>query len=694
MKKKILSLVLTVCMVLSLLPALSLPAAASAQTPYAIGTVSLLDDDENILASARGDGWTWAYDATANDGAGAGILTLTNAYIRGADSSGRSYGAYLPADTTIVLNGDSTIASGTGSYDCVAVFCDYALTIKDGEATGVGSLSAVGGKSSEGDSKGLEADGTLTINSGRVTGLGGTAYNSSYGIYAKTLIVSGSADVTGIAGTANQQSSYGVYCWSSASVEGSLTAVGAYANGRDSFGIETYNFLNVSGGTVVAQGGKSATNSSYGVRVDSGTVALTGGLLVASSGEVSDGKTSQALNKAPTDGAEIPASLTALAGAQTGKFAVYGDSTTYTNNIRTSTLDLRNIETSTWSNSAGSSGWKWDKDTSTLKLKNMIIVGTDTGSFGIQGGQNISIVYDGVNVVCGGTSESGDSCGIMDEVSGAAGLSLSGGGTLIALGRQAGDSRCGIQLSNPEDNDTGSLNIISGKVIALGGDAGESEGADSCGLSASKKIQIVGGDVTAVGGAAVGSCGIAGGAGVSVNSGHTVAVGGHASGENGISAGVCSIGTTTFSGDANIVAVGDGYGIGTYLDDESGMTPADFKLGTAASDTVTLTAMGGTGAANGKGTTTASDKCVRCDGGVRTTAGCAVRLRLGDPIITVTHDGIDYTGYGDFADGWNAAVGDDNTAYHRCQAPRQLDGDHGRNLRHQLRHRRRLRRRY
>jgi hypothetical protein len=84
-----------------------------------------------------------------------------------------------------------------------------------------------------------------------------------------------------------------------------------------------------------------------------------------------------------------------------------------------------------------------------------------------------------VNVVCGGTSESGDSCGIMDEVSGAAGLSLSGGGTLIALGRQAGDSSCGIQLSNPEENDTGSLNVSSGKVIALGGDAGGSEEAAS-----------------------------------------------------------------------------------------------------------------------------------------------------------------------------------------------------------------------
>ena len=97
MKKKILSLVLTVCMVLSLLPAVSSPAAATTWTPYAIGTVSLLDADENILASARGDGWTWAYDTTTS----AGTLTLTDAYIKGADSSGRrSYGAHLPAGPT------------------------------------------------------------------------------------------------------------------------------------------------------------------------------------------------------------------------------------------------------------------------------------------------------------------------------------------------------------------------------------------------------------------------------------------------------------------------------------------------------------------------------------------------------------------------------------------------------------------
>lgn len=227
MKKKILSLVLTVCMVLSLLPALSLPAAAGAQTEYYIGETYIgcwnNFDGYMITASVAGDGWTWTYVAAANsENAGTGTLTLTDAYIRGADSSGRSYGAHLPADTTIVLNGDSTIASGTGSGYCVAVCCDGALTIKDGDTDGTGSLSAVGGESSNDDSMGLEVNDTLTINSSRVTGLGGTAYNSSYGIYAQTLIVSGSADVTGIAGTANGSESNikscGVYCNSSANI--------------------------------------------------------------------------------------------------------------------------------------------------------------------------------------------------------------------------------------------------------------------------------------------------------------------------------------------------------------------------------------------------------------------------------------------------------------------------------------------
>jgi len=654
-------------MVLGMMPAMSVPVAASIMISYTVGETKI-DNDAGPIASASGDGWTWAYSSTE----GKGTLTLTDAYIRGADSSDRSYGAYLPADTTIVLNGDSTIAGGTADNKSCGISCDGSLTIKDGNAAGVGSLTAVGGKSSGGNSTGLEtysSQDLLTINSGRVTGLGGTAYNSSYGIYAPTLKVSGSADVTGIAGTANHRGSCGVFCDHSASVEGSLTAVGAYANGSDSYGIEIFSSLTVSGGTVVAQGGKS-NYSSYGVRLDyyGATVTLTDGLLVASSGGCGSEKTSQALNKAPTGGA-------LLTGAQAEKFAVYGDSTTYTSaNILTSTLDLRDKKTSTWSNSDGDgSGWAWNAASSTLNLKNMIIVGTDntdsgpvTGSYGIQGGENISIVYEGVNVVCGGTSASGDSCGIMDEVSDEDGLSLSGVGTLVALGRQAGDSSCGIQLIDTTDEDPGSLKVSSGKVIALGGDAGESEEEGSFGLSASKTIQIEGGDVTAVGGAAAGdsslSSGAAAGAGISVSSGQLVAVGGHASGTDGVSAGTCSYGTTTFSGDANVVAAGDGYGIGTYSNGESGTTPADFQLGTDDSDTVTLTAMGGTGAANGKGTTTASDKCVRCDGGARTTAGSAVRFRLGDPIITVTHDGTDYTGYGDFADGWNAAVGAQNNA--------------------------------
>jgi hypothetical protein len=35
-----------------------------------------------------------------------------------------------------------------------------------------------------------------------------------------------------------------------------------------------------------------------------------------------------------------------------------------------------------------------------------------------------------------------------------------------------------------------------------------------------------------------------------------------------------------------------------------------------------------------------------------------VRFRLVDPVIAVAHDGTKYTGYGDFAEGWNAAVGE------------------------------------
>jgi hypothetical protein len=118
-------------MVLGMMPAMSVPVAASAMIYYTVGETKIGNDADGRLPPPP---------ATAGRGRmtapmmGAGTLTLTDAYIRGADSSGDSYGAHLPADTTIVLNGDSTIASGTGSRDCVAVFCRGALTIKDGDA--------------------------------------------------------------------------------------------------------------------------------------------------------------------------------------------------------------------------------------------------------------------------------------------------------------------------------------------------------------------------------------------------------------------------------------------------------------------------------------------------------------------------------------------------------------------------------
>jgi hypothetical protein len=189
-----------------------------------------------------------------------------------------------------------------------------------------------------------------------------------------------------------------------------------------------------------------------------------------------------------------------------------------------------------WSNSETSSGWMWNAATSTLTLKNMIIVGTnetesDKGSFGIQGGQDISIVYEGVNVVCGGTSESGDSCGIMDEANVADGLSLSGGGTLIALGRQAGGSSCGIRLLTGRCRYREALTSAAERSSPLAEMPAEAMHPSAAGWNASIKFQLLtGGDVTAVGGAAAGdgslSAGAAAGAGISVSSGQLVAVGG------------------------------------------------------------------------------------------------------------------------------------------------------------------------
>jgi len=665
MKKKILSLVLTVCMVLSLLPTLSLPAAATTMTYYTVGETSIGNTATEPSASASGDGWTWTYTS------GAGTLTLTDAYLKGTvNTDGHSYGAYLPDNTTIKLIGDSTAAGGTVSDDSkgsYGIYCKGALTIEDEDATGTGSLSAVGGKAVSNVSDGIMAS-TLTISSGKVNAVGGSGLYSGGIQCGYTLDVSETADVTALGGDATSETILGWSCgvYSNAvTLSGELTAVGGYAANGISAGIYSgisapAGTATISGGVVTAQGGKCAAGSSCGMYAG-GTFTMSGGLLSASSGTAT---TSSALSKAPT-----MTGVVSRTGSYSDKFAVYGSGTTYSSdNILTSTLDLSNNKTSSgWSNSTNSSGWKWDyaEAGSTLTLKNMVIVGTNEtasnkGSFGILGGGNISIVYEGVNVVCGGTSESGDSCGIEVEETGTEGFSLSGDGTLIALGRQVSGSSCGIRF--PTGSGTGGFNVSGGKVIALGGDAGESTAPFSCGLEANN-LTITGGDVTAVGGAAAGkdslSAGAEAGAGISVSSGQLVAVGGHASGTDSVSVGACSYGTTIFSGDANIVAAGDGYGIGTYL---ASKTAVDFQLGTSAADTVTVTAMGGTAAANSDATTAISNKFISCDGGTYTTAGSAVRFRLVDPVIAVAHDGSTFTYYTSFAEGWNEAVGTGNTA--------------------------------
>ncbi|MCI1727221.1 MAG: hypothetical protein LKM35_05975 [Lachnospiraceae bacterium] len=82
MKRKIWSVILTVCMVLGMMPAMSVHVAASAMIYYTVGETKI-GNDAGPIASATGDGWTWTYCD------GAGTLTLTDAYIRGADSRRR-----------------------------------------------------------------------------------------------------------------------------------------------------------------------------------------------------------------------------------------------------------------------------------------------------------------------------------------------------------------------------------------------------------------------------------------------------------------------------------------------------------------------------------------------------------------------------------------------------------------------------
>ena len=311
-QRKLLTILLALCMVLSLVPMVTL-AAPSAASDTADFTVQ---------------GGTPAIDLLNQYRTGTGISSWDNSSktltLRGIDFTTTAQTAVkLPAGSTVVLadgsvnairSGDVSIsASGTYKNQTFISALDAAgsLTIQGGPA-GTGSLEVLAGNvNNSGNSwtysSGITVDGDFTVKGGHVTARGGSVESRdtcfSIGVNMdsdtrnKALLVTGGT-LTAIAGeayelqedgTKREVFSRGVYMYrGSVSVSGSgkLTAqsVPAMVEG----GILSNGLYISVGDLLVAGAGEVEASGAYGVYISGGGIRLDGGKLTAASTQAAD----------------------------------------------------------------------------------------------------------------------------------------------------------------------------------------------------------------------------------------------------------------------------------------------------------------------------------------------------------------------------------------------------------------------
>jgi hypothetical protein len=299
-RRKWLSLCIALVLCLLLLPATAL-AAGEATTVYVGGKTLTGSADSPAYATTDESGAVKTEGANAKnynimwDGS---TLTLKNATIKEAEEYGNSHESMAiyrqSGDLAIALVGENTVdAPGNGNAaSCGINLGSGSLTISGEDGA---SLTVYGGPTEHGNSCGIYANGTITIDSGTVTVTGESASAASYGIYARGAITINGGDVTATAGDAGGNS-YGIHTAASSTDitvnGGSVTATSGEAKG-DSCGIfveskelaSIYSGIAINGGSVTAKGGDAVGSGHYscGIKVD-GQFTISGGTVTATAG--------------------------------------------------------------------------------------------------------------------------------------------------------------------------------------------------------------------------------------------------------------------------------------------------------------------------------------------------------------------------------------------------------------------------
>lgn len=301
MKKRVLSLVLALCMTLPLLPAAAFAAEPASQTADFTGAAE--GGAEAALALLNAAKWSNAEDSTWDGD----TKTLT---LKGVNFTTTATTALkLPDGATIVLadgthntiqGGDANAAVDGTYHNDIYIYGIYAagaLTIKGGDA-GTGTLSVTSGNhTNTGDawtySVALYAKGLVTVEGGKVALTGGEVTNgdcafsiglelpkgSGLSVTGGELTTKGGRSTDTEDGEAHSSFSYGVYAYeSSVSVSGSGKLTG---DAEDKYGGLSYGISISRGNLSVSDSAEVFAYVRTGIEISDGNLIQTGGKIEA-----------------------------------------------------------------------------------------------------------------------------------------------------------------------------------------------------------------------------------------------------------------------------------------------------------------------------------------------------------------------------------------------------------------------------
>ena len=566
-RKKLLSVCLALALCLSLLPATALAVDATVYGTIEVGGVALTNSETTptVYAITNADtGVVTIEGATAEnynimwDGS---TLTLRNATIEQAkeysDKNNEKIAVYRQSgDLAIALVGENTVdAPGNGTAaSCGINLGNGSLSISGADGA---SLAVYGGPTEHGNSCGIYANGTITIDSGTVTVTGESASAASYGICASGAVTINGGSVTAASGEAGGNScgiytsnsviiedgtlnaasgkaggnSCGIYASNSVTIEdGTVNATGGNAV-RDSYGIYASSFT-INGGTVVATGGEATNRYSMGVRAD-GSITIHDGVVTATGDTAHEFSYGMNTSGNFTINGGIVTATTGEAqlsyGIRGGTLTINSGTVTATagNAVRTGTYsysfglcaqDNIIINSGTVTATAGNAGSGTNNCSSGFfAYDNLTISGGDVTGIGGTGELSCGIGCNDILTITGGTvvGKGGPLAGTNIQYS--AGVNGMGevkisGGTVTGTGgdTEAGDS-FGICTGDTTSYNVVTVSIKDATVTATGGTAtnGKSSGISATNTGADVKVTIENAAVTATGGSAgTGSYGI------------------------------------------------------------------------------------------------------------------------------------------------------------------------------------------